>query len=210
MADEQPVTPIAEAAPPIGTAAIRRTVAMARSSAGAGIASPALPPDQASSPWMGPTPPEPDNTTTVREQVRRQSRRDERPPLPESFTAPPPRAPKKGSAGAISLQTRKAWALVERLLEKWAEESEGNVGKANIRLSRRLAKNGVVLLREGIPMGSVSDLIRLCNELARVQQGDGEEEDERIVQMQAALHREIPDLASDPDPAEPGDEDDGA
>jgi hypothetical protein len=208
MADEQ-APPVAEV-PPIGTASIRRTVAMARSSAGAGIQSPALPPDQASSPWMGPTPPEPDNITTPREQIRQRSRRDTRPPLPEEFTGPPPRAPRKGSAGAISLQQRRAWALVERLLEKWAEESEGNVGKANIRLSRRLAKNGVVLLREGIPMGSVSDLIRLCNELARVQQGDGEEEDERITKMQAALHREIPELEQDPDPEPEGEEENGA
>ena len=205
MAEEQPV-----ATPPVGTSALRRTMSIARASAAAAPGAPALPPDQSSSPWAGAMPPEPDNTTTERAQIARNARRaPDLTPLPSALPGSPPR-PKKAlpqSGGHL----RQAWALVERLLEKWSEESIANVGKANIQLSRRLAKDGVTLLREGIPMGSVADLIRLCNELARVSQGDGEEEDDRIIKMREMLHREIPELGPDPEPeADEGEETDGA
>ena len=210
MADE----PVQNAPTPIGTPALRRTVSVARATAATSMPAPALPPDQSSSPWAGFVghPPTPDNMTTPAAVAERRAREDLMPPVMSASMTPPPKSVKRGAIlGKVNdLQLRKAWALVERLLEKWSEESTQNVGKANVALSRRLAKNGVVLLREGIPMGSVSDLIRLCNELARVQQGDGEEEDERITQIQASLKREIRDLTAENDTDPDEGEDDGA
>lgn len=205
MADE---TPPQQPAPEIGTASIRRVVEATRAQSANGVRIPAPPPDQTSAPWAGAIPPEPDNLTTPRAQAQRQIR--DRPPPPAITVAPPPPI-QRGKLRSIpqhaTTKSRQAWRLLETLMESWSEESKTSLGKANNLLSQRLGKNGVTLLREGIPMGAVGDLVRLCNELARDSKSEAEE-DPRIEEMQRQLKREVPELTYDDEPQAEGDDED--
>jgi len=201
--DETP----SQTAPEIGTASIRRVVEATRAQSANGVRTPAPPPDQTSAPWAGALPPEPDNLTTPRAQAQRQMRND-RPPPPAITVAPPP-TPRRGKLRSLpqhpTTKQSQAWRLLETLMESWSDESKTSLGKANNLLSQRLGKNGVTLLREGIPMGSVGDLVRLCNELARDSKSEAEE-DPRIEEMQRQLKREVPELVYEDEPPPEGED----
>ena len=181
-----------ETAPPIGNPSIHRVVGAARAAAATAHATPALPPDQSAAPWASPFSPQPDNLTTPRAQAEREAREH---PGPMST----PRRPRAKVSSPEFSRQRRAWDLLTRLMEQWSKDSKTSLGKANSQLSQRLGESGVVLLREGIPMGAVGDLVRLCNELARTG-ADEAADDPRIVAMQEALKREIPDVPFEDEP----------
>jgi len=167
MADDTPASPI-------GTSALRRTVAGVR--AGAGAASriaPAPPPDQAESPWAGFREPRPATQADER-----------RAEAVAAVTAPP-----KARKPKPTKQEDTAYELVNAILMKWRRDvTSHNIGYANNQLARELMRNGAVLIKAGYEIDKLSALIRLSNELVKNTLDEGDD-DKRITAFAEKLAR---------------------
>jgi hypothetical protein len=160
----------------LGTAAIRRRVAAVRAQAGAAEHPPALPPDEAASPWAHLRPPAPERVTK-----------------PQAVELVPDTSEPK-SNGASKPKPKQAlpnyaWKLVDELLQSWAKEQKTSIRRADGKLAERLMRNGAAILEAGIPMDSVGSLIRLSRELVGGSEGS-EDEDKRIAEIKKLMARE--------------------
>jgi hypothetical protein len=196
----EPAAPPA-AAPPLGTTALRHTVAAARAVAGAADrVSPAPPPDSAETPWASHREPRP-----VTQEDERRKAAVERAISPN---AKPPK-PKKLAPPKLEKQVAQ---FVSMVLAEWTKNVEKhNVAFANARLAKRLMRNGDALIRSGYETDKLSALIRLSNELVRnaIDEGD---DDARIAKLQQSMARtDITDTtpvnadAGEDEPEEPED-----
>lgn len=187
----------------LGTAGLRARTQAARAAAGSHNAFPAPPPDLAASPFAQPMAPAPSRVASVIAAP------------PEFVVAPAakPGKPAKSAAAAPpppdTAQTQLAFKLVNRLMSNWAADMKTNLGKANLKLSHDLGRNGALLIRDRYPIDTLSSLIRLCVELGA--RGSEESElDPRLEAIHQAMMR--PGMVDDDQAlnAEAGLEDDGA
>jgi len=180
---------------PLGTEALRRNVATARAVSGANQFAMQPPVDPLPPPWMQP-PIAPPGTPPPNGRVAT-SPLPPATPTPVVASAPKPKTPKKVKVGTEEVEQletpktklEKAWKLLHRILTKYATDMGTNVPRANLSLGQQLMQNGALLLRYGIPMEQVNQLVRLARDLAQNKNVE-EEEGGDVAELRRMLERD--------------------
>jgi len=205
----------------LGTEALRRNVAAVRANAGAN--NPVTPPDPFVPPWLqGPGP-----TPVVPPVVPLPPRPDATPPpvrngpTPVVAAAPKPKSRPRRVAKIDGKEVEEpptpqkkldtAWKIAQKICRTYADELGKGVSIADLHLSQALMKNGTLLLRYGLPMDNLGQMIRLARDLAHNADKEGGTENEEIDELRKILERSensLPPLQAHNEPPDDEEDDD--
>jgi hypothetical protein len=170
----------------LGTDALRRQVGMARAVAGANALFPPAPPAETSqTPWQPPQLNMLPNQQPIPKELLQAAPQGQ--PAPHGRPGLKPK-PGRDPATLSADKQEMAWALARKHLSRYADEMAQNINKADLHLAQALMRDGVLLLRNGVPMDAVGALVRLGRDFARNTDTE-QQEPQDLPDLRIALER---------------------